>query len=95
MKVFEDEEGEIELKTKLGTDGYMAPEIKAEESYQGPPVDIFACGVVLFQMLTCNQPFLNGGDEFHIRMLDNPEEELQRRNLSISDSALDLFMHMI
>lgn len=28
MKIFEDEEGEVELKTKLGTDGYMAPEIK-------------------------------------------------------------------
>jgi serine/threonine protein kinase len=29
MKVFQDEEGEFELRTKLGTDGYMAPEIRA------------------------------------------------------------------
>ena len=72
MKIFEDEEGEVELKTKLGTDGYMAPEIKNSESYSGPPIDIFAAGVVLFMMLTCNQPFLHGGDEFHLSILTKP-----------------------
>jgi serine/threonine protein kinase len=66
MKIFATEEGENILKTKLGTEGYMAPEILGEDSYKGPPVDIFAAGVILFQMLTCNQPFLNGGDKWHV-----------------------------
>lgn len=44
------------LHTKLGTDGYMAPEI-AIKNYVGSEVDIFASGVILFIMYTASPPF--------------------------------------
>jgi serine/threonine protein kinase len=44
------------LKTKLGTEGYMAPEISMKE-YDGRRVDIFASGVILFIMYSGNPPF--------------------------------------
>ena len=36
------------LKTHLGTEQYMAPEIHEERAYKGDAVDIFACGLILF-----------------------------------------------
>lgn len=44
------------LKTKLGTEGYMAPEIPMKK-YEGKTIDIFACGVILFIMYAGNPPF--------------------------------------
>jgi len=44
------------LHTKLGTEGYMAPEI-ANKKYEGKSVDIFASGVILFIMYAGNPPF--------------------------------------
>ena len=39
-------------KTKLGTESYMAPEIHLRKPYQGERVDLFACGIILFIMVT-------------------------------------------
>ena len=41
------------LRSKCGTEMYMAPEVFEEgnEEYAGPPVDMFACGVIFFIML--------------------------------------------
>lgn len=36
------------LKSYRGTFTYMAPEIKEEKIYQGPQVDMFSFGVILF-----------------------------------------------
>jgi len=44
------------LHTKLGTEGYMAPEI-ASKFYEGKGVDIFAAGVILFIMFSATPPF--------------------------------------
>lgn len=44
------------LRTKLGTEGYMAPEIPTKK-YEGKSVDIFASGVILFIMYAGNPPF--------------------------------------
>lgn len=44
------------LHTKLGTEGYMAPQIP-NKNYDGVKVDIFAAGVILFIMYAGNPPF--------------------------------------
>lgn len=44
------------LKTRLGTEGYMAPEIFCKE-YEGRKTDIFAAGVILFIMYSGSPPF--------------------------------------
>ena len=45
------------LKEVNGTEGYMAPEIAVKKPYDGQSVDLFACGVILFMMLTGESPF--------------------------------------
>ena len=44
------------LHTKLGTEGYMAPEV-SNKNYDGAKADIFASGVILFIMYAGNPPF--------------------------------------
>jgi serine/threonine protein kinase len=46
------------LKTVLGTESYMAPEIHSHEKYSGTAVDIFASGIILFIMYTGHPPFV-------------------------------------
>lgn len=49
-------DGKGVLRTKLGTEGYMAPEIFSKE-YEGRKIDIFAAGVILFIMYSGTPPF--------------------------------------
>lgn len=45
----------------VGTPGYVAPEIVKREPY-GPAVDMWACGVVLYIMLSGKMPFFGRND---------------------------------
>lgn len=45
----------------VGTPGYVAPEIVNREPY-GPAVDMWACGVVLYIMLSGKMPFFGRND---------------------------------
>lgn len=45
------------METQLGTASFMAPEIHLGREYDGTKVDIFACGIVLFTILTQRPPF--------------------------------------
>jgi len=45
------------LTTKLGTEGYMAPEIVYNIPYGGEEVDIWATAVILFTMVSQGPPF--------------------------------------
>ena len=47
------------LQESLGTDGSKAPEIEEGRLYSGEAVDVFACGVILFTMLSRLVPFTN------------------------------------
>lgn len=37
--------------------GYMAPEIVSKKDYFGPPVDVWACGIILYVMMAGCFPF--------------------------------------
>jgi MAP/microtubule affinity-regulating kinase len=49
-------EGEI-LTDQCGTPAYIAPEILENKGYEGPPVDVWSSGVVLYAMLGGTVPF--------------------------------------
>jgi BR serine/threonine kinase len=44
-------------KARTGTYGYMAPELYAQQEYNTQEVDIWACGVILFVLVTQHSPF--------------------------------------
>ncbi len=48
-----------------GTPGYIAPEIARGLNLFGPPVDMYAMGVVIFEMLTGFNPFLEGDPQLN------------------------------
>lgn len=41
----------------------MAPEIVLKKEYYGPPVDIWACGILLYVMLVGTFPFKAADDK--------------------------------
>jgi len=46
------------LKTYLGTQQYMAPEIHEGKPYIGSEVDLFASAIILFIMISATPPFV-------------------------------------
>jgi protein-serine/threonine kinase len=44
------------MNERSGTFGYIAPEIKYEDSLIGPEIDVWAFGVVLYEMCTAYKP---------------------------------------
>lgn len=54
-----------EVTTVGGTYLYTAPEVFLDEMYQGPPLDIWALGVILYEMVAGYPPFL-GPEEYTI-----------------------------
>jgi len=46
------------LFTQTGTDQYMAPEMHFGDGYSGAAIDVFACGVILFLLVSGHPPFV-------------------------------------
>lgn len=78
------------MESVVGSIPYMANEIM-KGSYEGPPVDIFACGVILFNLITVKPFFKEAGDKLHIKFLSDPVAFLKSRDIELLDkSAIDL-----
>lgn len=77
-----------------GSPSYAAPEIVSRQLYDGPPVDVWSLGVVLFAMITGYLPFHSSGSN---------KDELCQRIVSgvyktpdwISDESRDLLRGML
>lgn len=67
-------DGSYNLKTVLGTFGYMAPEIILRQPYHGDCVDLFAAAVILFIMVARHPPFNKADprdDNFYKKIVGN------------------------
>ncbi len=53
----EGNDGSGQLHTFMGTESYMAPEIHQGKPYSGVSVDLFACGIILFILVSGGTPF--------------------------------------
>lgn len=73
--IIEGTDGNGMFDEKLGTAGYMAPEIHLGEAYSGQSVDLFACGIILFTMLTRRVPFnrAHPTDPHYYYLVSNPD----------------------
>lgn len=83
---------DTDLSTHCGTPYYVAPEVFFNSRYDGPPADVWSCGIVLYIMLSGNFPF--EGKNF---------EELGRKVMKgkitypdhFSPEVIDLISHIL
>ncbi|CAI2722603.1 unnamed protein product [Schistosoma spindalis] len=99
LAVFVDDEEE--LKETRGTPGYLAPEVLMCGYYDdqppyGQPVDIWACGVIMYTLLAGCPPFWNRKEHLMLRQImegrfsfPSPEWD------DISESAKDLICKIL
>ena len=80
-------------KTKLGTESYMAPEIHARRPYIGTSVDLFACAIILFIMITQHPPFSRAepNDPFYRLLCANRADLFWKAHSKNKPSGLEFF----
>lgn len=89
------------LRTQCGTPGYMAPELFDSAEYDGPPVDVWATGVLLFVMLVGSPPMAQAApmDWWFDRLLAEQHDLFWRAHQQtghvLSDSAKDLILKLL
>lgn len=78
------------MTAMIGTPGYVAPEVVQRKPY-GPPVDMWACGVVLYVMLSGRMPFYGKDDIQCLRMTATGEYSFPDREWrDVSEDAKSL-----
>ena len=90
------------VKTVNGTEGYMAPEVTSKMPYDGQSVDLFACGVILFSMMTGEPPFSRADREdiFYRQIIEKSNlfwkaHRSGKHKGFFSDNFMDLFSRMV
>lgn len=86
-------DGSGHLKTKLGTESYMAPEIHARKPYSGASVDLFASAIILFIMFTQHPPFTKAepSDPFYRLLCANRADLFWKAHSKNKPNGLDFF----
>jgi calcium/calmodulin-dependent protein kinase I len=83
------------LTAVIGTPGYIAPEVVKREPY-GRAVDMWACGVVLYVMLSGRLPFYGRNDMECLRRIANGEYSFPDREWKdISEHAISLVKSLL
>lgn len=49
-------DGKAVMVTRCGTQGYIAPEVKSKDSLIGPEIDIFAFGIIMYELMAAYKP---------------------------------------
>jgi serine/threonine protein kinase len=73
-----------------GTPGYIAPEIARGLNLFGPAVDTYALGVVIFELLTGSNPFLEGSQELNAVLVRHGSTTLPWQRLPPEASKPDV-----
>ena len=76
----------------MGSPGYLSPEqARGDSASAGPPADVFALGVVLYQILTAHQPFVGETPrESILRVIHRQPQDPRRLNPWVSRSLAAL-----
>ncbi|KAI0034446.1 kinase-like domain-containing protein, partial [Vararia minispora EC-137] len=80
------------LRTKCGSNHYMAPEILRGRPYDGTATDVWACGIVLYTMLVGTVPWDDDDANKLVKMILT---EHLRIPLGVDRKARDLLTRMI
>jgi eukaryotic-like serine/threonine-protein kinase len=80
----------------FGTANYVAPELCDQPETDGPAADVFSLGVTLFELLTGELPYPDGGvEETMVRHRDARPESLRRWHGAWPDGLADLVDGML
>jgi serine/threonine protein kinase len=74
----------------------MAPELSGgNQSYAGPPVDIFALGQMLFLLKNARFAFMESRDIHYRRIIKHPAKAMKAKGFMCDEEFLDLFVGLI
>lgn len=83
------------LRTVVGTPAYVAPELLRGEPY-GPPVDVWAAGVVLYFLLAGERPFVGKSrEDIRAAVLTGALEFPDKQFAGVSSAAKGLLVGML
>jgi serine/threonine protein kinase len=85
--------------TRKGTFGYMAPEVLANEDYNGQQEDLFSAAVILFILLTQHPPFIRAepNDKYYKKIIKGKWDQFWdvHADMKFPDSFIDFFSKSI